>query len=76
MARRIIHTALYSRKPTKDEIAGGKSKSKKIVIAVPIKDVFLGVDECCGAVLKHTIKGEDGLRYYFSCVNILEITKI
>ena len=72
----IIHTALYSRTPTKEEIATGKPKSKKIVITVPVKDVCLGVNEHCGAILKHSIKGEDGLRYYFNCVNYFEIHKV
>ena len=73
MARKeIITTAIYYRKSTKEEVAAGAPKSKKTYIDVPIKDVFLGVDETCSAILKPTIKGEDGLRYYFSCVNYSE----
>ena len=68
----IIHTAIYYRKSTKEEIAAGAPKSKKTHITVPVKDVFLGVSETCGAILKPTIKGPDGLRYYFACVNYLE----
>ena len=68
----MITTAIYYRKSTKEEVAAGDPKSKKTYITVPIKDVFLGVSDTCSAILKPTIKGPDGLRYYFACVNYLE----
>lgn len=68
----MITTAIYYRKSTKEEVAAGAPKSKKTYITVPVKDVFLGVDELCTAILKPTVKGPDGLRYYFECVNYLE----
>ncbi|MBO7509955.1 MAG: hypothetical protein J6T35_02120 [Bacteroidales bacterium] len=70
--KRPIQTAIYYRKSTKEEIAAGAPKSKKTFITVPVKDVFLGVDEICSAILKPTVKGPDGLRYYFACVNHAE----
>jgi len=73
MAQDIINTALYYRKSTKEEVAAGAPKCKKTYIEVPVKDVFLGVTQTCGAVLKPTVKGPDGLRYYFACVNFGEI---
>lgn len=75
MRQDIIHTAIYYRKSTKEEVAAGAPKCKKTYITVPIKDVFLGVNERCGAVLRPTVMGEDGLRYYFKCVNLAEIIK-
>ena len=71
MAREIINTALYYRKPTKEEIEAGVPKSKKTYITVPVKEVFLGVNETCGAMLKSSIV-RDSLRYYFACVNFAE----
>lgn len=76
MKRDIIHEAIYYRKPTKEEIASGVPKSKKTYITVPVKDVFIGVDEICSAILKPTVKGPDGLRYYFKCVNLAETIKL
>lgn len=73
MKQKIINTAIYYRKSTKEEVAAGAPKCKKTYITVPVKDVFLGVDERCGAELKPTVKGPDGLRYYFQCVNLAEI---
>lgn len=75
MRQDIIHTAIYYRKSTKEEVAAGAPKCRKTYITVPIKDVFIGVNDHCGAVLKPTVKGEDGLRYYFGCVNLAEIIK-
>lgn len=74
--RTIIQTALYHRNPTKEEIGAGVPKSKITVIAVPLKDVFLGVDDLGEVVLKRYVKGEDGLRYYFRCFNFLEPQKL
>lgn len=76
MKRNIIHEAIYYRKPTKEEIEAGAQKSKKTYITVPVKDVFLGVGERCEAILKPTVKGSDGLRYYFKCVNLAETIKL
>lgn len=72
----IIHNAIYYRRSTKEEVAAGIPKSKTTYITVPVKDVFLGVDETCSAILKHSIIGSDGLRYYFKCVNLAEITTL
>ena len=72
MKQDIIQTAIYYRKSTKEEVAAGAPKSKKTYITVPIKDVFLGVNDVCSAIMKPTVKGPDGLRYYFACVNYLE----
>lgn len=69
----LIHTAIYYRKSTEDEIAWGIPKSKRHYITLPVKDVFLGVTDTCGAVLKPTVKHTDGLTYYFECVNLAEI---
>ena len=71
--KQIINYAIYYRKPTAEELASGMPKKKKIYIGAPVKDVFLGVTDTCGAVLKPTVKGEDGLRYYFECVNLAEV---
>ena len=72
MTRKVITTALYSRKRAPEEIAAGASNSRVATISVPVKDVFLGVDDQCAAILKRTFIGPDGKRYYFSCVNYLE----
>jgi len=71
----IIHTAIYDRKHTEEEVAAGKRKEGKVYIKVPVKDVFLGVTDTCAAVLKPTITGPDGLVYYFKCVNYSELIK-
>lgn len=63
MRREIINTAIYYRKVGR----------KKVYITVPVKDVFIGVDSTCAAVLKQSITGPGGLRYYFECVNLAEI---
>lgn len=76
MIQDIIHTAIYYRKSTKEEVAAGAPKCKKTYITVPIKDVFLGVGSSCQAILKPTVKGDDGLRYYFECVNLAETIEL
>lgn len=63
MSRNIIETAIYYRKDGR----------KKVYITVPVKNVFLGVDDTCSAILSRSIIGPDGLRYYFECVNLAEI---
>lgn len=73
MSRDIIQTALYQRKPTAEEIAAGRKKTDMIFITVPIKDVILGTDCLCGAIMKRSIKHTDGLRYYYRCVNFSEV---
>lgn len=72
MARNIIKTAIYYRKYTEEEVALGFKRGERFFIKVPVKDVFLGVTDTCSAVLKPSIIGQDGLRYYFECVNFTE----
>lgn len=72
MARNIIKTAIYYRKYTEEEVKLGLKRSEKFYIKVPVKDVFLGVTDTCSAVLKPSIIGQDGLHYYFECVNLAE----
>lgn len=76
MRQDIITTAFYYRKPTEAEVAAGAPKRRKTVITVPVKDVFLGVDQLCSAILKQSILNNDGLRYYFMCVNYTENTSL
>lgn len=76
MKRDIITTAIYYRKPTEAEISAGTPKRRKIFITIPVKDVFLGVDQLCTAILKQSILNNDGLRYYFMCVNYTENTSL
>lgn len=62
MKREIITTAIYYRKVGK----------KKVYITLPIKEVLRGVDSCCSAILKQSLKHTDGYKYYFACVNYTE----
>jgi len=73
MKQDVIHTAIYYRKSTKEEVAAGAPKCKKTYITVPVENVFLGVGDRCQAILKPSIIGNDGLRYYFECVNLAEL---
>lgn len=66
----IIHTVIYYRNASKEEIAAGSQK--KLFITVPFRDVILGVNEFGAAVFKSSIKGPGGLRYYYECVNLAE----
>ena len=72
MSKKAIQNAVYYRKPTDVEKANGMMAKDKIRILVPIRDVFLGVDELCGAILKPSVMCFDGHRYYFECVNLAE----
>lgn len=74
MKQRIINTAIYSRKPTNEEVV--KGAGKRIVVVVPLKDVFLGVDTLGEAIFKKSVKGEDGMRYYYQCVNYFETMEL
>lgn len=73
MKQDIIHTVIYYRKPTKEELAAGAPKRMKTYITVPVEKVFLGVGDRCQAILSPSIIGNDGLRYYFKCVNLAEL---
>lgn len=72
MREKAIQNAVYYRKPTDVERMEGMKAKDKIRILVPIRDVFLGVDELCGAILKPSVMCFDGHRYYFECVNLAE----
>lgn len=73
MKQDIIHTVIYYRKSTKEEVAAGAPKCRKTRIVVPVEDVFLGMDKHCFAVFKPTVLWEDGLRYYYECINLAEL---
>ena len=70
--RQVIKTLIYTRKPTQEEIAGGMKKSHRVYAIVPAKDMFLGVNDVCAAQFKKFFIGQDGLRYYYECINYTE----
>ena len=74
MAKEIITSCIYGRKPTPEERKNGTNAL--FYRTVPMADVFQGTTETGAAVFRSWFKDSDGLRWDYICVNYSPANKI